>query len=196
LPPETIVKSRSGKPLTTVEEQLLTAIPETTAKLLGNIPRLESVAKIILYHTKNFDGTGFPEDTVRGEAIPQGSRLLRILNDLLQLQSKGRTQADALNELHRRQGWYDPKLLASIREAFGVSAAAAESATQIIGLSLQELRSGMTLSSDVLTTDGTLVLSAGYEITGMMLGRLHNFNHLSGIKQPIFVEVPNTDSLG
>ena len=39
----------------------------TGSELLANIPRLEGVANIVLYQNKNFDGTGFPVDSTKGE---------------------------------------------------------------------------------------------------------------------------------
>ena len=61
--------------------------PQIGHNLLSHIPRLESVAAVVLYQNKNFDGTGFPSDKTAGEDIPIGARILRVLQDLLEYES-------------------------------------------------------------------------------------------------------------
>jgi hypothetical protein len=190
LPPEIVVKAREGALLSKNEEQLVEATPEIAARLLANIPRLEGVAKIARYQHKRFDGGGFPAGDVRGETIPFGARLLKILNDMLQLQAKGDSQSQALNELTARRGWYDPELLASLGVYFRLSGDRPDSVAQTISMEANNLAVGMLLTSDVFTKDGTLILSAGHYINEMILERMQNFNLIYGIKEPIFVRVP------
>jgi len=192
LPPELVSKACSGKALTKLEEQMLRNVPETTAKLLSNIPRLESVATIIRYSEKNFDGTGIPEDDLSEEMIPAGSRLLKILSDAVHLQNTGLSLAAALTELTRRDGWYDPRMLLLVCEACGLTKPFREGA-HVISVAVSDLTIGMRLTSDVMTQEGTLVLSAGHQINGMVLGLINNFDRLSGIKEPLFVESPHTE---
>ena len=85
------------------------ALPETTARLLANIPRLEGVARIVRYQHKRFDGSGFPEDALLGDSLPLGSRLLKILLDMMDIQVKGRTRRAALDELETRRGPVRPR---------------------------------------------------------------------------------------
>lgn len=54
---------------------------------------------------------------------------------------------------------------------------------------LSDLRPGMVLYSDIHTRDGALVLSAGHQISEISLEKIQNFEQLSGIKEPVFVEV-------
>lgn len=51
-----------------------------------DLPRL---AGIVRYQLKNFDGSGYPTDAQRGEGIPLGARLLRILDDIVSAQQSG-----------------------------------------------------------------------------------------------------------
>jgi response regulator RpfG family c-di-GMP phosphodiesterase len=192
LPSDIVIKAREGAMLSKPEEQLVEATPEIAARLLGNIPRLEGVAKIARYQHKRFDGGGFPTDTIQGEAIPFGARLLKILNDMLQLEAKGDSQSEAWSELTRRKGWYDPNLLASLEDYFGLLNDKPDKTAQTISIEANNLAVGMLLTSDVYTRDGTLILSAGHYINGMILERVHNFNLIYGIKEPIFVRMPKT----
>ncbi len=190
LPPEIVIKARSGEMLSKVEEQMLAGVPETAARLLANIPRLQGVAGIVRYQGKHFDGSGFPADSVSGEAIPAGARLLKIFFDLMELQSANMASLKALNEMQQRRGWYDPKLLAVVRACFGgVTKPEPDTAKPNISVSVGDLTVGMVLYSDLATRDGMIVLSAGHQISQMSLQKIQNFDQLSGIKEPIFVEI-------
>ena len=89
IPPELLLRARAGTALTEIETQIMAQLPETAARLLNHIPRLEGVARIVRYQAKNYDGTGRPVDEVMGEKLPFGSRLLKILADLAELQAGG-----------------------------------------------------------------------------------------------------------
>lgn len=190
VPAETLVRARKGTALSKVEEEMVTQMPETTARLLSNIPRLEGVARIARYQNKLYGGQGFPKDSVKGDAIPFGARLIKILNDMMQLQSGGMTRAQALDEMQMRQGWFDPVLLEAVRGYYGITTETRENERQSISVALLDLTPGMVLRSNVVTKDGLLILSAGHQITEMTLEKIQNFERLSGIKEPIFVEAP------
>jgi response regulator RpfG family c-di-GMP phosphodiesterase len=194
VPPETMVKARGNEPLSKVEEQMVARLPDTAAKLLANIPRLEGVAKIVRYQHKSFDGSGFPPDSVSGDAIPQGARLLKIFCDMLELQKTGISRVQALDEMKRRMGLYDPQLLAAMRAiSEGGGAATVKSGTQSIAINVNDLSPGMVLYSNVLTKDGVLIITAGHEINEMTLEKIQNFQSLSGIREPIFVINPHAE---
>lgn len=189
IPAETLVKSRTGKPLSADEEEMLARVPETAARLLANIPRLEGVARIVRYQHKHFDGSGFPSESVAGEAIPLGSRLLKILLDMAELQRRGVTQSKALDQMHLRQGAYDPALLAAVRSLNGGHAeSGVDTAHLSLPLGYKDLRTGMVLRSNVETADGTLILCAGHQLNEMTLEKIRNFKRITGIKEPILVE--------
>lgn len=190
LPPDTLAKARSGTALSKIEHQLVTAVPETTARLLSNIPRLEEVAKIARYQFKHFDGGGFPDDPVKGEAIPPGARLLKILTDMLALQKEGKSAAQALEELAAHDGVYDPHLLEAVRTVLKNSEdQTATSETILIGVN--DLATGMILHSDVSTQDGMLILSAGHYINQAVLEKIQNFSLIFGVQEPIYVKTPH-----
>ncbi len=190
VPPEILVRYRNGNALSRVEEDVVNNLPETSARLLANIPRLGGVANIVRYQNKLFNGQGFPKDTVRGDLIPLGARLLKILNDLAQLQIGGMVRAQALSEMQSRLGWYDPSLLEAVRAYYGLAQQANEHERQSISVDLLDLAPGMMLHSNIETKDGLLILSAGHQINEMTLEKIHNFERLSGIKTPIFVQAP------
>ena len=195
IPPETLLRSRAGEILSKVEEQMVINVPETAARLLANIPRLEGVARLVRYQNKLYNGAGFPPDAVKGDAIPLGARLLKILNDLALLQAGGMTRSAALDEMQGRRGWYDPSLLEAVRTYYGITAAARDAGRANISISLLDLAPGMVLHSSIETKDGTLILSAGHQLSEMTIEKIRNFERVSGIKEPIFVEAPESAGL-
>jgi hypothetical protein len=158
--------------------------------LLTNIPRLEGVAKIVRYQHKAFDGSGFPADAVSGEAIPIGSRLLKIFSDVFQLERTGLSHIEALDQMKSRPGVYDPQLLASLRAISRQETIVAKPETQSVAVTVKDLTPGMVLYSNVLTKDGVLIITAGHEINEMTLEKILNFESISGIREPIFVINP------
>jgi response regulator RpfG family c-di-GMP phosphodiesterase len=189
VPPETLVRSRSGQTLSAAEEHMLANRPETAARLLGNIPRLEGVARIVRYQNKSFDGSGFPQDAVAGDGIPAGARLLRIILDFMDLLRGGAPHDGAFETMRGRNGLYDPALLAVMRQSFeGKSSLPMRAAHLSMSVTARELASGMVLRSNVETRDGTLILRSGHRINEMTLEKIHNFESVVGIKEPIMVE--------
>jgi len=189
IPPTVLKKSRAEQGLSGEEKDMLARVPEIGAGLLNNIPRLESVARIIRFQNKNFDGSGFPNDKLAGEEIPIGSRILRVLGDLLLIESKDIPRFKALTKMRQCPGRYDPKVLEAIAAAFDVFLAtkpADEPPTKEIVF--KDLRVGQVLKANLMTKDGMLIVTAGTEVSQVVMEKLHNFADLSGIKEPIYVE--------
>ncbi len=189
IPPDVNQKVRWGQELSKTEKVMLTRVPEVGAKLLTNIPRLESVAKMVLYQNKNYDGSGFPVDSVVGDDIPLGSRILKVLSDLAQLERTAVSRAKALGIMQGRVGCYDPRVLDAAFVCFDVYLATATSAkASSRAVSLEELEPGMNLSADVRTNDDSLIVRAGTSVSQMILERLRNMDALGYLKTPIQVD--------
>ncbi len=185
IPHEIVLKSRRGLALTASEQQMIQRIPEIGSTLVTRIPRLEGVARIILYQDKNFDGTGFPKDNIRGELIPMGARLLAIVAELLRLEAAGAAPGAALDALGSKTGRYDPKLLQALRAPEAPAGAADASGEPVL---LADLRVGQTLAKDIVTVDGVMLVSSGYSITETLLQKLKNYAASTGLVEPLFIE--------
>ncbi len=186
IPPEILVKAKGGTTLSTVEQQIIERLPETGRNLLANIPRLERVGEIVYYHQKHFDGSGFPQDPVTGEAIPVESRIIKILSDLLEWEAGGRTRAQALEMMTRENGTYDPLLLRTVSDLLA-SGMAAETTTSVMEVSVLGLQSGQILMSNIESVDGKLLYSAGNRLTMAIVQRLYNYQKVMKIREPIRV---------
>lgn len=194
LPPGLSQKAKSDKGLNEQELKIMERVPEISHNLLINIPRLEPVAKIILYQAKNYDGTGFPADSVSGCQIPLGARVLKVLIDLAQFEQGGLSKVAALMAMKRRQGVYDPQILQGAISCFAlIRDQQAAVKKHVIHCSVNELRLGYILASDVETDDGTLLISSGHRITETLLEKIKNFVEVVGVKEPLLIEEPDEE---
>lgn len=189
VPQETLSRLRTGQPLSKAEEQMVAQLPETAARLLENIPRLEGVARIVRYQNKSFDGSGYPADSVAGEGIPAGARLLKIILDFMDLRRGGAARAEAMESMSQRKGIYDPALLALWKQTFECKPSwRVQAASLSKPVSVKDLARGMVLRSNIETKEGALILPAGQEINDASLEKILNFERVVGVKAPILIE--------
>ncbi|HWB09263.1 MAG TPA: HD domain-containing phosphohydrolase [Pirellulales bacterium] len=186
LPEPLLEKICAGQSLGLREMALFQSHPRIGADLVRNIPRLAAVAEIIAYQEKRFDGTGAPEDDRSGNDIPLGARVLKLALDFDVLRASGHTQEQALGELHRRRGWYDPVLLEGVAKLFNCEVCYVSRSVRI-----SELEEEMVLDQHVLTCDGDILITQGNEVTSSLRQRLENYvQTVRGIQEPIQVLVP------
>ena len=192
LPPEVAVKVRRSQSLTPAEQSVLERVPEIGRNLLVNIPRLQNVAQIIYYQDKCYDGSSFPVDRINGQKIPIGSRVIKLLNDLAEIEARGRTPAEALQLMRDREGWYDPTILEVAGDCFGHALVPLQD-MQIPHISVgpDQLCAGHVVYAKIETTDGQLVVPTGQVITEPILEKIRNFARLEMLRLPILVEDQN-----
>lgn len=191
LPPAVLAKWQSGYPLAGAEKDLVARLPEFGARLLGNIPRLEPVARMVLYQHKHFDGTGWPHDEVAGQDLPLGARLLKVLADLGELEAAGKPKLAALQVMQQRPGRYDPAVLQAASASFDLylPETAAPTAPDL-AVGVKDLHPGYLILSDVRSLDDILIVKAGATVSLPLLERLRNFASTAGVQEPITVRVP------
>ena len=184
-PEEVLKKIYRGEELTERESQLFDTHPAIASHLVVHIPRMEEIADIIAYQGKRFDGSGLPNDSRKGEHIPLGARVLKVVLDFDMLEAAGCPKSNALEQLKQRSGWYDPRALAALETVI-----AAEATCLIRAVTLQELETNMILAGDVRTVKGVLLISKGHEVSRALLDRLTNIARISGIQESIQVLIP------
>lgn len=185
VPAAIIQKDRGGMPLTDTEKQMLARVPEISEKLITKIPRLESVAKIVRYQNKYFDGSGVPHDSVAGENIPIAARMLRVLSDVVKKEVDGTPKAEILDQMRRKQGAYDPKVLEAAATVLLNDSSVAKTGQEVMA---KDLCNGQVLLSALTTNDDVMIVPAGTIISQSLLEKLSNFAELTGIKEPIYVK--------
>jgi len=185
MPTETVDNIYRGRDVTAVETQMFQRHPQVGHDLIANIPRLESVAEIIAYQNKHYNGEGMPLDDRKGEDIPLGARALHVALDFDMLVSSGKEPRQALQEIQQRHGWYDLTLVKAL-----ASIVKAEASYVVRTVGIADLVTGMILADHVYASSGMLVISRGLEVTPSLKERLANFDAKIGIRAPIKVLVP------
>ncbi len=191
IPSEILAKLTEGLTLTAEEQKALDSVPAIGHELLGRIPRLDNVAEIILHQDKRFDGQGRSDTAIVGDAIPLGSRILKVANDFHQLRAQGKSRTECIAEMQTREGWYDPTVLDAL---FGVdfsTPAVPTGQRKVLQIPLRELKVGFTLASPILGRQKGKLVGAGTVITEPLLIRLKKYAETSGICEPIEIEVAN-----
>ncbi len=185
VPAEVLVRQSKGESLSEKDLAILTKAPEIGSNLLANIPRMETISRSILYQDKNFDGTGFPDDRTFGENIPVIARLLHLLNALLDTIGDDDLTNEHFDQLSQQDGKFDLELLELARKHLfdGGETSSEEKEIQVEVEEVPEpqeeedtgpeteivrtatLREGKQLATDLLNTEGSLVLAEGTILT-------------------------------
>lgn len=121
LPSRIVEQVYDGAPLSENDAQLFQTHPIMGRSLVENIPSLAQVAEIIAYQHKNFDGSGMPPDSTKGNEIPLGSRILKVALDYDLIVSTGRTGAEAVAMMRKRAGRYDPRIIEVLATVIGLT---------------------------------------------------------------------------
>jgi response regulator RpfG family c-di-GMP phosphodiesterase len=170
LPPAVLEKMNAGEKLTDEDAGMVRRAPEMVEQVLANIPRLEGVREILSYQDKHYDGSGPPNGTAGGGAIPWGGRALKLVLDLDQLESEGAPLSLACDTMRGRTGWYDPEILEVLANVRG-----AQEASEVRELPVTSLRPGMVFAQDVRNRKGHLFAARGQEVTRGLVEKLKLF---------------------
>ena len=170
---------------TTAERALLEPTVQGSIKALtdSSIPHLEPVREILPNQQKNQDGSGLPRDEVRGEAVPEASRALRVGLDRNVPEAQSTKPGVGFDTLKGRLGNCVP-----VASLAGVHGEAHEASPSPVGeLQLGELKLGMIFAADVKTVEGVLLFARGQEVDSVVIRRLQKLDSEVGVKQPLRV---------
>jgi response regulator RpfG family c-di-GMP phosphodiesterase len=189
--PDRILKNLfEGQTLTGDEMRLFETHPRMGSSLIGHIPRMEEVARIVAYQEKHFDGSGVPGDAVRGESIPLGARILKVALDFDLIETEGVPKGSVLPLLKEREGWYDPEVLEALEGMLF-----AKEQDQVREIRLSQLQPGMTLFEDLRATTGLILIARGQKVTMATLLRLKHFSETAScnVREPFRVILPHEE---
>jgi diguanylate cyclase (GGDEF)-like protein/putative nucleotidyltransferase with HDIG domain len=119
---------RKPGPLSVREWAMIKEHPGMGAELVSRIEGLETIVPWIRHSHESFDGSGYP-DGLRGEEIPQASRILRVADAFDAITSSrsycdGDSVASACEEMRRQAGSeFDPACVEALLEHLGAPAA-------------------------------------------------------------------------
>jgi response regulator RpfG family c-di-GMP phosphodiesterase len=184
IPPALLHRS---SPTTQAERELLERVPEFGARLIRRIPRLEQVAEMVLYQSKGFDGSGFPDGPVQGKDIPFGARILKPLADVIQ-DEQNWDLGYALDRLLANGARYDPEIFQVVKD-FIEAEMGLNSIQRAPGIpiALDQLSEGQVLATQVVTEEGMIVLLPGIRLSTGHIQLLRNLAKLLNLREPILI---------
>ena len=163
-----------------------------------NIDGFEEIGVIIRHHHENFDGTGYP-DMLREEDIPYGSRLIRIVDAFDEHAfSRGYPDKTALKnaaaELVRRSGSdFDPELVKRFIDLDVAAEIPLTTDDSVIAIQPDEMKEGMIVSSDIVTTNGLFLLPKGAKLSRGMIRRINKIHAVDPVAKGIKVYKDNME---
>jgi response regulator RpfG family c-di-GMP phosphodiesterase len=160
LPDATAERLYAGAVLSEAEQAMVAAVPAATQRILGHVPRLEGVQQILADVGRPYRGEGRPPS--------MGGRMLRIVADYDELESRGTTRPAVLATMRGRDGVYDRQLL----DAYALARGPSEPVDEVVEVRLIDLQPGMTLADDVRHRNGGLLIARGYKVTAALIERL------------------------
>jgi response regulator RpfG family c-di-GMP phosphodiesterase len=178
LPVELVEKLYYGNRLTPEERILASAAPQVAQKLLGHIPRLDPVLKIL-------DAIRQPDFGIAEGLIKQGAAILSMVVEYDAGVIQGQSVPVAIQALRSRPGRYDVKLINALESLVGEVDAPREISEVAIG----NLKPSMVLMDDLYTQAGSLLVPKGFEVTETFLERTRNFGQ-SILEQRVRVVSP------
>jgi response regulator RpfG family c-di-GMP phosphodiesterase len=170
--------------------------PKQSESLLMTLDPMKDAARLILHHQERWDGTGFP-DRLKGEAIPLGSRWLKLAVDFIELQrglilERQMNSDEALVYIRQYAGrLYDPALVEDFIQvcaAYLSDVSLADPTVKV--LTTRDLAAGMILARNLNADNGMLLLNAGKVLSGPLVEKLIAFEAMEGAKYSVFVKVP------
>lgn len=166
LPSELVERYLTGDALTADEQRKFNEVPETSARLIRSIPRLDGVAELI-----RASGTG----STRSGA----PAIIAAAEDLVVLLGRGKPMTLAIGEL---EDVHDRAILAGFQGLARPGDAAVSRSVKAA-----QIESGMTVIEDVRTTKGSVLVRAGTELSPALAEQVRGFASTVGIFEPIKV---------
>jgi hypothetical protein len=157
------------------DERILLELTQDVAdQLMAKIPGLEKAREIAQRRNEPFSGDG--------ETSAIESRVLRVAIDFQTLEADRIPAGEALQDLRRRTGAYDPAVIDALARTIDLldTEESAES------LPLSEIQAGMIFDEDVRSRGGMLLVGRGQEATKVILDLL---SRIRGADDPIRVTV-------
>jgi len=176
--------------------------PKQSESLLMTLEPMQDAARLILHHQERWDGSGFP-DRLKGDAIPFGSRLLRLAVDFIELQrglilERQMNSDEALVFIRKYAGrLYDPELVEDFIQVCATylsDVTLGDPSVKVLGT--RELQGGMVLARNLNADNGMLLLNGGKVLNPALIDKLIAFESMEGAKYSIFVKLPEDPSAG
>lgn len=160
-------------------------IPETNFTIYNQIRGFEKVAHVLKYIYENYDGTGFPEGKKSWE-IPIGSRILRVVCDYYDILKKEKNSGKAMDKIVLEvKRLYDFNVVAFFDQFLAETNT--EGTKQEVPADIMQLTEGVTISRNILTKEGFVLLGRNTVLDLDTLQKLKIANQKEGIVGSVYI---------
>jgi response regulator RpfG family c-di-GMP phosphodiesterase len=189
MPDEILGKFYAGVELDENEQRVYGQHPGVACELIGKIPRLHNVARMIQKQTSD-DPIADPA-TLDGDErdVAWGALILRAALDLDQLVVHGMKPQLALGILKEDAERYHPTVIEAL---VSIDVAMPEFASWAVDV--QDLRIGMIFDEDVHAINGALLVTKGQEVSETILKSIQRRAEAGSVKGQVRVLIPNTEN--
>lgn len=200
LPKKTLLKDEEG--MGEAELKMYRQHPVIASICLETVERLNKVAKIVLYHHENFDGSGFPNGLKEAE-IPLGSRIIGAVadycntiymwpKDVIYIVDKARKyfgpasgdfnveEPEKMIEevapkiiMHGAHQKYDIGVVTKLIKIVGKAKSfEKEKKRQDMWIGYEKMKEGMILAQDIRLKDGRILLGRGMKVKKLSISSI------------------------
>ena len=182
--PDTLLKVYAGQPLSDEEEKMYSSHPSVASQILSNIPRLESIARMIKEQQLSFGEYPTTQNSSKnGKDVEIGAQMLKVALDLDQLVTRGMQLKPALAEMGKKAVYNSAALYALNSIEVG------KDNLEVRAVKTSQLTTGMVVDEDIKSKNGMLLLSKGTEVTYTAVIHLMGIARNMGIVEPFRVVV-------
>lgn len=187
LPKSLLDKVSNHEKLTPAEAKLYQSHPYYSYRWLENIPRLETVAKMIRDQQKPFAEYPFSLSVQGRPKHEVGAQILKAALDYDAQLKSGVAPGEAIRWMSAQEGVYNPNIL-----EFMMDQDISVTDLQATAVSVQDLEPGMMLGDDVCARDGELLAHQSQILTEPLCAWLQLIAQTRGVVEPLRVFIlPN-----
>lgn len=156
------------------------------------LEQLHGAAKLIRSHRERFDGTGYP-DRLTGLSIPLGARILALAEDydtalMGTIFVKPMKPAEAELFIQDNKGKrYDPAVVEAFISELDKARSISSDVVAELVLRSDRISPGMTLSRDLMSRTGEMLLSKEYMLNDKLIEQIRGIERMDGHPLTIYV---------
>lgn len=181
-----------GKPVsayTPEETQRYRRHPIDGETTLMALSQLQGVARIVRQHHERMDGKGFPDGLAAPEIV-MGARIVAVASDLDDMMhgNLGDQRSTAERAQRMLHGGIDTRYDRSVVETMiKVVDDLAAAAKADVHMDVRDLRPGMVLARDLVSSRGAILLAAGYVFDERVVKQVGDFSAREGVRLTLWV---------
>jgi response regulator RpfG family c-di-GMP phosphodiesterase len=185
-PPAMLEKINTGQALDASEELIFSKHPFLASKLLGRIPRLENVSKVIAGQNRSIDDLCMNPSQTEKYTVDLGSHILKVCVDYDKLMLQGLLHDQILAAMQSKPGVYNQGVISALHSLQSAQSLPELRSVEVVNL--EELEAGMLLVEPIKDKNGSVIVKANSQVTrSIIVDLIKSDSGTSNIVQPFKV---------